>query len=89
VDLLLASLGICVADAIRDYAESHGVEGLKCVFIEVFGHEAISPSRLATATVEIAVEGEISPDDVIRLKRAGEHCKIHTTLAAGVIVRLV
>jgi len=89
VDLLLASLGMCVAGTIKAYANAHGIEGLESVSVGVTGQEAISPSRLASATVEIALSGALSHDDVVRLKRAGEHCKIHTTLAAGVIVRVV
>jgi len=78
-----------VADTVKAYANSHGIDGLKSVSVEVGGQEAPSPSRLAGATVKVGLRGELSHGDVIQLKRAGEQCNIHTSLAQGVIVAVV
>jgi uncharacterized OsmC-like protein len=88
VDLLLASLGMCVAGTIHAFADNHGINALESVSVDVVGTEATSPSRLTNATLKIRLTGSLSHDDIVRLKRAGEHCKIHTTLAQGVIVRI-
>jgi uncharacterized OsmC-like protein len=89
VDLLLASLAMCVAGTVRAYAEHHGVDGLTGVTVDATGEEVGSPTRLATATLAIHLEGDVSDDDRERLLRAGAHCKIHTTLSRGVDVQLL
>ena len=87
VDLLLASLAMCVAGTVRAYAEHHGVDGLTSVTVDVTGEEVGSPTRLATATLSLHLDGELNDDDRARLLRAGAHCKIHTTLSRGVDVQ--
>jgi uncharacterized OsmC-like protein len=89
VDLLLASLAMCVAGTVRAYAEHHGVDGLASVSVDVTGEEVGSPTRLATATLAIRLDGDLSDDDRASLLRAGAHCKIHTTLSRGVDVQLL
>jgi uncharacterized OsmC-like protein len=89
VDLLLASLAMCVAGTVRAYAEHHGVDGLVSVHVDVTGEEVGPPTRLATATLAIRLEGQLSEDDRARLLRAGSHCKIHTTLSRGVDVQFL
>ena len=89
VDLLLASLAMCVAGTVSAYAEHHGIEGLVSVSVDATGHEVGPPTRLATATIAIRLEGELSSDDRGRLLRAGAHCKIHTTLSRGVDVQFL
>jgi putative redox protein len=89
VDLLLAALAMCVAGTVRAYAEHHGVEGLESVSVDVTGEEVGPPTRLATATIAIRLDGELSDDDRVRLVRAGTHCKIHTTLSRGVDVQFL
>jgi putative redox protein len=89
VDLLLASLAMCVAGTVRAYAEHHGVDGLASVTVDVTGEEVGPPTRLATATLAIRLDGELNDDDRARLLRAGTHCKIHTTLSRGVDVQFL
>ena len=89
VDLLLASLAMCVAGTVRAYAEHHGVDGLTSVTVDVTGEEVGSPTRLATATLSLHLDGELNDDDRARLLRAGAHCKIHTTLSLGVDVQFL
>ena len=89
VDLLLASLAMCVAGTVRAYAEHHGVDGLAQVTVDVTGEEVGPPTRLATATHTVRLDGELNDDDRARLLRAGAHCKIHTTLSRGVDVRFL
>jgi len=89
VDLLLASLAMCVAGTVRAYAEPHGVDGLTSVTVDVTGEEVGSPTRLATATLSLHLDGELNDDDRARLLRAGAHCKIHTTLSRGVDVQFL
>jgi uncharacterized OsmC-like protein len=89
VDLLLAALAMCVAGTVRAYAEHHAVTGLAQVRVDVTGEEVGPPTRLATATVAIGLEGELSADERARLLRAGTHCKIHTTLSRGVDVQFL
>jgi uncharacterized OsmC-like protein len=89
VDLLLASLAMCVAGTVRAYAEHHGVDGLAQVTVDVTGEEVGPPTRLATATLTVRLDGELNDDDRARLLRAGAHCKIHTTLSRGVDVRFL
>jgi uncharacterized OsmC-like protein len=88
VDLLLGALAMCVAGTVRSYANSHGVEGLDSVTVEVHGEEVGPPTRLATATLSIRLDGALRDEDRVRLLRAGAHCKIHTTLTHGVDVRI-
>jgi uncharacterized OsmC-like protein len=85
-DLLLAALAMCVAGTVRAYAEHHGVDGLTSVTVDVTGEEVGAPTRVATATLAIRLEGELRDDERERLLRAGAHCKIHTTLSHGVDV---
>ena len=89
VDLLLASLAMCVAGTVRAYAEHHGVDGLAQVTVDVTGEEVGPPTRLATATLTVRLDGELNDDDRARLLRAGAHCKIHTTLSRGVDVQFL
>jgi putative redox protein len=89
VDLLLASLAMCVAGTVRAYAEHHGVDGLASVSVDVTGEEVGPPTRLATATIAIRLDGELDDNDRARLLRAGAHCKIHTTLSRGVDVQFL
>ena len=89
VDLLLASLAMCVAGTVRAYAEHHGGDGLTSVTVDVTGEEVGSPTRLATATLSLHLDGELNDDDRARLLRAGAHCKIHTTLSRGVDVQFL
>jgi uncharacterized OsmC-like protein len=89
VDLLLASLAMCVAGTVRAYAEHHGINGLANVSVDVTGEETGPPTRLATATLALRLDGELTDDDRARLLRAGAHCKIHTTLSRGVDVRFL
>jgi uncharacterized OsmC-like protein len=89
VDLLLASLAMCVAGTVRAYAEHHGVDGLVGVIVEATGEEVGAPTRLATATLALRLDGDLSDDDRARLHNAGAHCKIHTTLSRGVEVRFL
>jgi uncharacterized OsmC-like protein len=86
VDLLLASLAMCVTGTVRAYAEHHGIDGLTSVSVDVTGEEVGAPTRVATATIAIHLEGDVRDDDRDRLLRAGAHCKIHTTLSRGVDV---
>jgi uncharacterized OsmC-like protein len=81
MDLLLASLAMCVAGTVRAFAKSHDIPGLEWVLVDVTGTEVGPPSRLASASIAISLEGRVSEDDAIRLRRAGAHCKIPTTLA--------
>ena len=89
VDLLLASLAMCVAGTVRAYAEHHGVDGLVAVSVDVIGEEVGPPTRLASATIAIRLDGDLNDDDRARLLRAGAHCKIHTTLSRGVDVQFL
>jgi uncharacterized OsmC-like protein len=89
VDLLLASLAMCVAGTVRAYAEHHGINGLANVSVDVTGEETGPPTRLATATLALRLDGELTDDDRARLLRAGAHCKIHTTLSRGVDVHIL
>lgn len=89
VDLLLASLAMCVAGTVRAYAEHHGVDGLFEVTAVATGEEVGPPARLAKATIALRLDGTLSENDRARLLRAGEHCKIHTTLGRGVDVRFL
>jgi uncharacterized OsmC-like protein len=89
VDLLLAALAMCVAGTVRAYAEHHGIDGLVGVTVDVTGEEVGPPTRLATATLALRLDGELSDDDRARLARAGAHCKIHTTLSRGVDVQFL
>jgi uncharacterized OsmC-like protein len=87
VDLLLASLAMCVAGTVRAYAESHDIVGLDRVSVDVTGEEVGAPTRLATATIALRLDGALRDADRVRLERAAAHCKIHTTLTRGVDVR--
>jgi uncharacterized OsmC-like protein len=88
VDLLLASLAMCVAGTVRSYAEHHGVDTLVSVRVDATGEEVGPPTRLATATLVIRLDGELTDDERARLLLAGAHCKIHTTLTHGVDVQI-
>jgi uncharacterized OsmC-like protein len=89
MDLPLASLGMCVAGTIRAFARSHGIEGLESVNADVLGEEVGPSSRLWAAGIAISLGGRVSDEDAIRLRRSSAHCKIHTTLATGVDLRIL
>jgi uncharacterized OsmC-like protein len=89
VDLLLASLAMCVAGTVRAYAEHHGINGLANVSVDVTGEENGPPTRLATAILALRLDGDLTEGERARLLRAATHCKIHTTLSRGVDVQFL
>jgi uncharacterized OsmC-like protein len=58
VDLLLASLAMCVAGTVRAFAKGHDIRGLERVLVDVIGTEVGPPSRLASASIAISLEVE-------------------------------
>ena len=93
-DLLLASLGACTAMTIRLYAERKGL-GLRRVGVAL-RHRKIHAAdcaecetregRLDEIAREIALEGDLAPEERARLLEIADRCPVHRTLRSEVRV---
>jgi uncharacterized OsmC-like protein/fermentation-respiration switch protein FrsA (DUF1100 family) len=94
-DLLLASLGACTAMTIRLYAERKGIP-LRRVRVAL-RHDKIHAAdcaecetregRVDEITKEIALEGELTPDQRGRLLAIADRCPVHRTLHSEIRIR--
>jgi putative redox protein len=93
-DLLLASLGACTAMTIRLYAERKGL-GLRRVVVAL-RHRKIHAADCAECETregkldeiarEIALEGDLAPEERARLLEIADRCPVHRTLRSEVRV---
>ena len=93
-DLLLASLGACTAMTIRLYAERKGL-GLRRVGVAL-RHRKIHAADCAECETregkldeiarEIALEGDLAPEERARLLEIADRCPVHRTLRSEVRV---
>ena len=86
--MILGALGTCILGTVRAYAKNHGITGLREVQVEVLGEEAVSPARIARVKVALALAGNLSEEDELRLHRAAGACKIHNTLSRGLEIQI-
>lgn len=80
VELLLGGLAACTAGTVRTYAVNHDVAGFEGIDVLVRSEEASAPERVGTITIELEIRGELSADDLERLRVVSGHCKVHNTL---------
>ena len=93
--MLLAGLGSCTAVILRTYAQHHSVDlsevELRLQYDRVFADdcedcEGIEEYR-EQVEVEIALSGELTPQERKRLLRVSRHCPIHKILKQGIEVQ--
>lgn len=81
--LLIASLGSCVAVLVADFCEEHEIDdtGLS---VDVSYEKTSHPTRLTGIAVTIALPHGECGDECIRqaIQRVAEHCPVHETIAA-------
>ncbi len=81
--LLIASLGACVAVLVADFCEEHEIDdaGLS---VDVSYEKTSHPTRLTGISVTIALPKGECDDDCTRkaIQRVAEHCPVHETIAA-------
>ena len=86
-ELLLASLGTCVAYYVAQFCEPRLLD-CDAVEIEVEGDLMHNPGRIGAITVKVALPVELDEDRLKALLRAVSHCTIHNTLTAAPDIRV-
>jgi uncharacterized OsmC-like protein len=84
-DLLAASLGSCIATNVEPVAERHSV-AFERIRIRVEKTMSVEPKQIDALDVHITVEGDTSPDVLLRFDRAAHHCLVHKSLASHIAV---
>jgi putative redox protein len=80
-ELLAAALGACTAMTARMYADYKGI-ALERVRVEVRHETGEGPPRDRFIR-EVAFDGDLTPEQTIRLFEIVEKCPVHNTLANG------
>lgn len=87
VELLLASLGTCMVGTMLSFAEDEGIP-VEDVRVELKPLVALNPERVSKIRMTMHLGGDLSQEQMDRLKAAAEQCKVHNTLHAGAATEL-
>jgi len=86
-DLLAAALGSCIATNLEPLLVRHGIP-LDTIRVGVDKELSVTPKRLVRLAVAIHLGPTVSPDVIVRLGRAADHCLVHQSLAPEIDVRI-
>lgn len=87
VELLLASLGTCMVGTMLSFAEQEGIP-VEDVRVELKPLVALNPERVSKIRMTMHLGGDLTSEQMDRLKEAAEQCKVHNTLHAGAATEL-
>jgi len=78
-ELLMASLGSCIASVLVYFAQRHGIalEGMR---VDLDWEVAEGPHRIGEIDVRVSVPGSLSESERTKLERVAHACLIHNTL---------
>jgi putative redox protein len=95
-DLLLGALGACTAMTLTLYARRQGwpLEGVEVALEHRKIHardcadcESDPAARVDVIQLELQLKGDLSPDQVERLRRIADRCPVHRTLTGELKIR--
>ena len=78
-ELLLSSLGTCVAGMMAVYARSHRYP-VDRISVSLKDSLAENPARIGGIAVSVSIDGNLTPEQRARLHDIAERCKISDTL---------
>lgn len=87
VELLLASLGTCMVGTMLTFAEQEGIP-VEDVRVELKPLVSLNPERVSKIRMTMHLGGDLSGEQLERLREAAEQCKVHNTLHAGAATEL-
>lgn len=82
LQMLAASLALCTAAVLLDYATTAQVH-LHGLALDVRWHYAERPRRISEMQLTLRIGPELPPNRHAALLRAAEHCTVHATLTHG------
>lgn len=78
-ELLMASLGSCIASVLVYFAQRHDI-ALEGMQIDLDWEVAEGPHRIGEIDVRVSVPGSLSESEQAKLERVAHACLIHNTL---------
>lgn len=78
-DLLAAALAVCIATNIDTVAQRHNIP-FEAIKVSVVKELSQNPKRVSRLTVNIDIAMTITPEILLRLQRAANHCAVHHSL---------
>ena len=78
-ELLMASLGSCIASVLVYFAQRHDI-ALEGMQVDLDWEVAERPHRIGAIDVRVSVPGSISEGEQTKLERVAHACLIHNTL---------
>ena len=82
-ELLLMSLGACIAGTLRSHS-SVAQMPIRELEVRLHGERLERPGRYDDFTIEVVVGGELTEKQLATLQRVAGACRVHTTLHNGV-----
>ena len=86
-ELLLASLGSCVAYYVTQFCDARGLD-TKGLEVSVEGELLHIPGRIGEISVKVQLPVELDQDRLTALLRTVSHCTIHNTLTTSADIRV-
>ena len=87
-ELFVAGLAACAAFYAGRYLRRHDVDPGGMAVEADFTMSEDRPSRVATISVRVRVDGSLSPERIAALRRVIEHCTVHNSLLDPPVVRI-
>lgn len=79
-ELILLALGSCMTYNLLHYAHRNNLE-IKRLEVELSDEVDKSPERISKIKAQIQIAGDLNAEEMIRLMRSAQGCKIHNTLS--------
>lgn len=82
-DLVATALGSCIVTTMAILAEREGIPAGEFSF-RIEKHMQSDPRRIAALPVEVRMPAGLTPDQRLKLERAGHTCPVHRSLLAEI-----